>query len=277
MSAMTKIVSKKILYRHSSSFYRKVKNTLQEKRKHLKVSEQENIAVNEHINDKHKNDCDEVSDNVFYDSVGDTSDSERETCSVKIIPFKENLRNWAIKHNISHLSLNDLLKILKEIGIDLPKDSRSLLDTPRFINIVPMGKGSYWYYGIINNLKHIFQEVKPPESIGLIFNIDGLPPFRSSNIELWPILFMIDEMRNIKPMVVAIYCGTGKPVLQPYLSCFVEELKNILRDGVSVNGHIINIRIKFFVCDTPARSFIKGMSIFITPISLLTFIIFQEQ
>ena len=96
--------------------------------------------------------------------------------------------------------------------------------------------------------------------IPLVFNVDGLPPFKSSPIEFWPILTRVENMFNLQPMVVAIYCGEKKPPLQEFLRQFVDELNHIIKYGLSINGHKIEVKIKYFVCDTPARNFIKGNS-----------------
>ena len=89
-------------------------------------------------------------------------------------------------------------------------------------------------------------------------NIDGLPICRSSKTEFWPILCAIDEMPDIPIMVVGVYSGDHKPLLAPFLNFFVDEFLDIRNNGFRVNGHKIQIRIKCFVCDTPARAFIKG-------------------
>lgn len=89
--------------------------------------------------------------------------------------------------------------------------------------------------------------------------MDGLPIYKSSKDEFWPILFNIFEMPEIKPMVIGIYCGKHKPVdLTEFLSPFVEEMKTVLENGIDINQHNISVKIRCFICDSPARAFIKG-------------------
>ncbi|CAH1125480.1 unnamed protein product [Ceutorhynchus assimilis] len=121
-----------------------------------------------------------------------------------------------------------------------------------------MGNGQFWYNGIENCLLTKFADIAPPQSVCLVFNVDGLPPFRGSSIEFWPILFKIENMPRLQPMVVAIYCGETKPPLQKFLTQFVDELNHILKNGVIVEKCKLEVKIKYFVCDTPARNFIKG-------------------
>ena len=196
----------------------------------------------------------EVTDISAYDS-----DEENEHENI-VISLTEDLKRWSLENEISHTSLNGLLTILNKNKIKLPKDSRTLLSTPNFVNVVPMGSGKFWYNGIENNLRHTFCDLKAQKELVLIFNIDGIPPFKSSGIELWPILFKIESMPYLQPMAVAIYCGRGKPPLESFLARFVDELNHILENGININSYKISMKIKCFICDTPARSYIKGIN-----------------
>lgn len=83
--------------------------------------------------------------------------------------------------------------------------------------------------------------------------MDGLPIHKSSKYQFWPILCSIHEMR------IGIFFGKSKPLyVAEYLSPFVDELIPILRNGLMVNNHLIKIIIRCFICDSPARAFIKG-------------------
>lgn len=74
---------------------------------------------------------------------------------------------------------------------------------------------------------------------------------------------MSSDMPHIQPMVVSIWCGPSKPNdLNGYLRPFVTELKAILEEGVLINEHHITVFFRCCICDTPARSFIKGMEIY---------------
>ena len=171
----------------------------------------------------------------------------------------EDLRNWALSNRIKQCALTALLKILKchEIN-NLPSDSRTLLNTPLSINIIPMGDGFYWYNGISSNLQQNLCSIKNQTSIKLLVNIDGISPYNSSTLEFWPILFLLENMPEIKPMAAAIYYGRGKPPLDPFLTPFVDELNTLIENGIIINNVYVDVKIKCFICDSPARSFIKG-------------------
>lgn len=66
-------------------------------------------------------------------------------------------------------------------------------------------------------------------------------------------------MCHIKPVVVAIWCGRGKPDnVNDYLNQFVMELIELQKNGLEINGYKIRFVIRLFICDAPARAFIKG-------------------
>ena len=64
----------------------------------------------------------------------------------------------------------------------------------------------------------------------LSINIDGVPLFKSSGIQLCPILCSV---RKFDPFVVAEFCGDAKPnSVQEYLSDFLSELTNLQQNGI---------------------------------------------
>lgn len=75
-------------------------------------------------------------------------------------------------------------------------------------------------------------------------------------------LIFFAELPKIPPMVVAIWYGDSKPILNEYIQSFVTEMSSLLETGTTVNGYHINIRFGLVICDTPARSLLKG-SVFI--------------
>lgn len=205
--------------------------------------------------------------------------------------FRDELRDWVNEFRIPMRAVNGLLSILNSVhGKILPKDYRTLLNTDTNIEIVALAGGNDWYNGLGKCLKNIFVTLDRDFSLRLNFNIDGLPLYKSSNQVFYPILASIHGnsssnrskfqimllqlnvyiiilnkivgMPEIKPMVIAIWCGEGKPTdLIGFLDPFVNELNDLLRDGILINDHKISIFVRCFICDTPARAFIKGFRI----------------
>lgn len=105
---------------------------------------------------------------------------------------KNQLRNWANDHRISKMAINDLLSVLNSNGISsLPKNYRTLQETPITIEITQAAGGQLWHNGLRKCITNIFATVSRDISIYLKFNIDGLPIYKSSKINLWPILASI--------------------------------------------------------------------------------------
>lgn len=177
--------------------------------------------------------------------------------------FRENIRKWAIEKNIAHTALRDLSKIINEfIPNTLPSDPRTILGTPRQITLKITDGGEYWHNGIITPLQKILScWEEAPETISLNINMDGLPIFKSSKKEFWPILCNVFENPCFRPFVIGIYFGIGKPKnFNTYLEDFINEMEVLLRDGIYFqnSGRKFTIKIRCFICDSPARAYIKG-------------------
>lgn len=176
--------------------------------------------------------------------------------------LKKSLRNWAVSFNVSLVSLTFLLCILRlhKCFNNLPSDARSLLKTPYSVKMVPVEPGHYSHIGLARNLRYICEKMKECiTNIELLINVDGLPLFKSSCNELWPILGKIINVPSVKSIIfpIGIYCGPGKPKsCTEYLKEFVEETKKLIRDGLCINDKVLSISIKGFILDTPAKSFL---------------------
>lgn len=74
------------------------------------------------------------------------------------------------------------------------------------------------------------------DTVHLNVNIDGLPFFKSSKLQFWPIL--------VKQHCVALYCGKSKPEpLEDYLKDFLEELKDLKDNGLMYNGKNFGVNL----------------------------------
>lgn len=182
--------------------------------------------------------------------------------------FRTDLKKWALFHNTSHMALKDLMKIVNKRFVDkdasssiLPEDPRTLLKTPQTISLIPLNDGEYWHYGLKKCLEKIFGKLDKPITISVTINIDGLPLFKSSKNEFWPILFNIAEMPNVPAMVIGIFCGKTKASdIDSFLTPFVDELNEMMANGLLINSHRITVRVRCILCDSPARAYIKGIN-----------------
>jgi len=67
---------------------------------------------------------------------------------VKTPTIKEKLQQWVLEYNVSKNTVNSLLGILRTEGLDLPKDVRTLMNTPRTHNIIHIQPGTYIHLGL---------------------------------------------------------------------------------------------------------------------------------
>lgn len=78
---------------------------------------------------------------------------------------------------------------------------------------------------------------------------------------------IIEGMPDIRPMVIGIWCGIRQPNdLNEFLQPFVDDIDNAIRNGIKINEYYIHVEIRCFICDSPARSFLKGFSSFYSEI-----------
>jgi hypothetical protein len=150
------------------------------------------------------------------------------------------LAQWSIDNNVPHSALSGLLRVLKPYHPGLPIDPRTLLKTPKTYAIKQIGQwGHYYHFGIASGITELLSLLNLDETttkLSLQVNFDGLPLFKSSCKEFWPILCCIKEI-DASPFVVGLYCGTKKPSsIAEYLNDFVIELCGLLESGVIVNN-----------------------------------------
>lgn len=202
------------------------------------VCESENDIEIEHIND-----------NIGVASVANAGES-----------FATGLKEWAISNNITITALGQILKLIKShTNLELPADGRTLLQTPRHQKIDLIDGRYQHYFGILPNLLKTLQCLNCSfsiENLYLVFNVDGIPIFKSSNLEFWPILCKIKGI-PCNPFVVSIYAGKGKPSVENFLQPFIDEIKFLCTEGFMFNNKLIKVFINYFVCDSPARAFLK--------------------
>ena len=91
---------------------------------------------------------DEIGNEFGNSSDVDYVSSTSSDGNIEEASFVEKLRNWAIE-DVSFSKVNELLKILKSSGHEVPADYRSLIGTPRTSKIVsfPSG-GEFVYFGL---------------------------------------------------------------------------------------------------------------------------------
>jgi hypothetical protein len=180
-------------------------------------------------------------DNVYCDdpnSSPSSSDSENDDELGKngLWPL---LARWAVTNGITHNALGELLDVLVHFHPELPKDPRTLLSTTKVDGIRPIAGGLYYHFGIAVAIKSALAldpKLKNCDTIHLQLNVDGLPLFKSSNVQFWPILGRLAQSSNGEPFAIGLFSGRSKPCdPEEVMQDFVEEMANLQTNGLNFN------------------------------------------
>lgn len=157
-----------------------------------------------------------------------------------------------------------MLVILCHYHTYLPKDARTLLKTPKVYEVLNVAGGSYYHFGIENWVMSIASGIEDVTEVSLQVNIDGLPLFKSSGAQLWPILGRLVKPVMSKPFVIGLYSGDQKPTsVTEYLGHFVRDLDNLFRNGVRISDESedrVGFSLSCVICDAPAKAFVKQIN-----------------
>lgn len=136
-------------------------------------------------------DEDDVCDSEIFENDSNGNNFEID----KATEISDKLKYWSVHHRITAMAMNDLLSVLRCAGLAyLPKDSRTLMDTPINVPIHTLSKGKLWYNGVKTCLEHALDGISCNMHVTLDWNFDGLPVAKSSNMQFWPILSSIRGM-----------------------------------------------------------------------------------
>jgi hypothetical protein len=199
-----------------------------------------------------------------YISSDSDSDSEEVLNDSRSISARQFLAKWMAEFQVTHAALNELLKFLRHIGVDVPKCAATLMKTPRNTTVVAKSGGQYVYMGIEKALAPRLstlsdQNLHNITAVEVKVNIDGLPLFKSSHLSVWPILCSVSGSVEITPFCVAVYSGLKKPSNLEFLHEFIAEAKSLIAEGLDINGVHVRVRLSCIVCDAPAKPFVKGI------------------
>lgn len=149
-----------------------------------------------------------------------------------------------------------------ELEPKFPIDARTLLKT----NVKCIRKivepGYYIHIGLEKQLlKNCSNYLKNVNTFKLLINIDGLPLFKNSLDQVYPILCTVVSIPELRHKVIpaGIYYGKEKPKnLDDYLQDFIIEVNNLIEHGLFFQNHTTILDAIYFVCDALAKSYILG-------------------
>lgn len=135
---------------------------------------------------------------------------------------------------------------------------RSQVDVPT----TKMEGGKYYHFVLAKGLLFRLKCLTLPASLctlKLQFNIDGLPLFKSSKVQFWLILALVNCDYNNEAFIVGLFCGISKPKsVFEYLRTFIIDLTQLLANGIICDSRKFEVIASSFVCDAPARAFVKN-------------------
>ena len=189
------------------------------------------------------------------DNSNSSDENEPETLKGKIA-------SYVIKNSVSTTGTKELLEMFAFAGIKgLPNNRRSLLQTPRNVgdSIVDKCGGTYYYVGLEEAFTNFLSSNPtfpvPDNTINFDVNIDGVPLHKSTNQAFWPLLCQIGRFH---PFIVAIFYGKSKPNdIREYLEDFLDDYRQLHEMGFVYKGIRYNVNLRCWICDAPARSFLK--------------------
>ena len=194
--------------------------------------------------------------------TGSSSDSDDDV--LDDISFCEGLADWTNKYSIKQNALDGLLGLLKANGHpDLPGCARTLLQTSRYIPIQQKSGMEYVYFPFSEQLlrhfkRHPVDTVCRTDSLEISLNVDGLPLFKSSGKNVWPVLCAIVNIKPIVVFPVVLTCGHSKPNDLEFLEELINDLNDVLKNGIQDGERVLSVTIRCVVCDAPARALVKG-------------------
>ncbi|KAL0148339.1 hypothetical protein M9458_056319 [Cirrhinus mrigala] len=203
--------------------------------------------------------------NSLNESLGSDLEEEAEDDS-RDLSLAAELSTWASEHQIKHNALDNLLKLLQRHGHnELPSTARTLLHTPRQLDVKQISGMEYVYFPLTQKLQEALDSYSPDATelhcLDLSFNIDGLPLYKSSKTCMWPVLcaVMLDPV-TIFP--TALTSGLSRPTDLGFLEDTVRELGHLMNHGIHYRGRKIKVNLRCFVCDAPARALVKNIKLF---------------
>ena len=156
------------------------------------------------------------------------------------INLRQKLKVCYLETKPTRSCLEKLLAVLSEEGLEVPLTAAAFLGKKNTITLRKASPGCYCHLGIEKQLKKVEHILQDYEIIEVDINIDGIPLFKSSRTQLWPILIkVVNTKEKITPMPVGIFAGPSKP------HCIEDYLKDFIEEANLLNGEL-RLSNKFF-------------------------------
>ena len=194
---------------------------------------------------------------AFYDPDYPLSSSSDYESDDECIEFSQKLCAWVAEYCITHRATNALLRLLLDEGLPVPLDRRTLCESVRSVHIGQICGGDYIYMNLKSSIENEFEIGHFCSNVILDFGADGIPIYKSRKSELWPIMA---RFGSCDPFLVSCYYGRGKPnSAESFLEDLINELDGLIGIEHKYLQQKYDVSVRSFICDAPARSFLKGI------------------
>lgn len=193
---------------------------------------------------------------VVYEDEEDQIEGLMDDNGERFQYIADRIKKWAMK-GVAFTKVDELLKILRPIYPNLPKSYRTLLETPRDLEVDTIGDHQIWYKGIETNLHQRINDeyFLNNNSIKIDVFIDSFSPYKANQDSFWAILgCLVDEK---EPFIIQMCRGNGHPPLQEFFENFVNEANNLQQNGFLFQGQLCPFKICLYFADALGRAFIK--------------------
>lgn len=170
------------------------------------------------------------------------------------------LREFYVESKVNLTQLGLLLSKLRLFHPELPCDPRTIVKTPRSTNVKQLANGTYVHIGLKSGLvrRLEFGTVGNVKTLKVDMGFDGLPLSKSTEVHCWPIMARSFNLKDCRPFVVGVFCGSGHPEpLREYLADYMSEAKQLLLGGIDFDSVNYRVVIHCYICDAPARAYLK--------------------
>ncbi|KAE8739074.1 hypothetical protein FOCC_FOCC015430 [Frankliniella occidentalis] len=172
---------------------------------------------------------------------------------------KNQLVEWTLEGGVTMNKVDDLLRRLHRVHPSLPLSYKTLLETPKNIEVLECGDGTMWYLGISPQLQRVLspQYFDDHNDIAIDVNIDSVPIFSNSNVNFVPILGRLVDTKVV--FIIGIYCGNGSDPsdLDSFFEKYVEDTNNLSKNGLLYRDQTFNFRVRHYILDQKARALVK--------------------
>jgi len=105
------------------------------------------------------------------------------------------------------------LKLLNPYHPELPLTARTLVETPRHVNIQDMSPGIYHHFGLIKSIRQALFPFKPEDlsdTLNMLMGSDGISMTKSSGSQFYAIVGYFPQLQS-EVFEIAVYHGYSKP------------------------------------------------------------------